>query len=252
MTRVVEAQSDPGWWYARSRISNNPKKVIKIYLEGRVDQRFFSKNAPPYPVKWQYLREEGKDAVIEKVEQSIRDSVECYGIVDMDSDFDSARVKLPQLIDTQPNCTLFAFIIREVGIDIIDFIGDLINSFVTDGSKATELHRRVNDEESRIIQKMRSRTSKRLYSDQYINHKYRKVEDEFQSEFKDEINDAGINDHVFEQEVANLFSDAGQKTSKEEIRKKLFRYLVNDVGDSKQTRIRIAGKLTAKLKTQIN
>ena len=107
--------------------------------------------------------EGGKDKVIDEVEWYAEQGEERWGIVDMDSDFQSERVNLIQLTDTSPDCTLFWSIIRTASMDLMDLMGQMINECQKDGQLASDLHARLEEEGPEIIERMRLGTSRRLY-----------------------------------------------------------------------------------------
>ena len=230
--RLVEAMTNPTWWTSRAEFSNKRNEII-IYVEGKTDLRFFQTNRPTFPGTWIFMtppHEGGKDKVIDEVERYVEQEDERWGIVDMDSDFQSEKVNLIQLTDTSPHCTLFWSIIRTASMDLMDLIGQMINECQKDGQLASDLHARLEEKGPEIIKRMRSGTTSRLYGDHQYNHRFVGSLDQFKQQNRKRIERAGINDHVFEREMASMFDSAGQDITREEIGRRLTNFLVNKAG----------------------
>lgn len=236
--RLVEAMTNPIWWTSRAEFSNKRNEII-IYVEGKTDLRFFQINRPTLPGTWIFMtppHEGGKYKVIGEVEWYAEQEEERWGIVDMDSDFQSEKVNLIQLTDTSPDCTLFWSIIRTASMDLMDLMGQMINECQKDGQLASDLHARLKEEGPEIIERMRLGTSRRLYLDHKHNHRFDGSHDQFSKQNGKGIERAGINDHVFESEMFSIFDSEGQDITREEIVRKLTNFLVNKAGGPRRRR----------------
>ena len=191
--------------------------------------------------------EGGKDKVIDEVEWYAEQGEERWGIVDMDSDFQSERVNLIQLTDTSPDCTLFWSIIRTASMDLMDLMGQMINECQKDGQLASDLHARLEEEGPEIIERMRLGTSRRLYLDHQHNHGFAGSHDQFSKQNGKGIERAGINDHVFEREMASMFDSAGQEITLEKIVRKLHEFPSQQSGRAKRKK-RISKPDTPKIR----
>jgi len=127
-TPLRNAVSDPKRRFAAGRISEIKDRIL--YVEGDADEFFFNNYIKSYPmikVERVYSNDGNKDEVIKKVEKD----KDCHGIVDMDYDFKTKKIKdIKNICDTNPKCNLFSFALGNNNDRKYDKIGiNILNSY---------------------------------------------------------------------------------------------------------------------------
>lgn len=127
-TPLRNAVSDPKRRFAAGRISEIKDRIL--YVEGDADEFFFNNYIKSYPmikVERVYSDDGNKDEVIKKVEKN----KDCHGIVDMDYDFKTKKIKdIKNICDTNPKCNLFSFALGNNNDRKYDKIGiNILNSY---------------------------------------------------------------------------------------------------------------------------
>tara|TARA_B110000008_G_C16836896_1_gene510968 strand:+ start:54 stop:929 length:876 start_codon:yes stop_codon:yes gene_type:complete len=127
-TPLRNAVSDPKRRFAEGRIREIKDRTL--YVEGNADEFFFSNYIKSYPmikVKRVFSDYGNKDKVIEEVKECI----DRHGIVDMDYDFNSKKIKdVKNICDTNPKCNLFSFALDNNYDRKYDKIGiNILNSY---------------------------------------------------------------------------------------------------------------------------
>lgn len=127
-TPLRNAVSDPKRRSAAGRISKNKDRIL--YVEGNADEFFFNNYIKSYPmIKVERVCSDdgNKDEVIKNCEKDI----DCHGIVDMDYDFKTKKIKhIKNICDTNPKCNLFSFALGNNNDRKYDKIGiNILNSY---------------------------------------------------------------------------------------------------------------------------
>ena len=209
-----------------------------LYVEGSIDMILFKKLYPDITVQMGGIKED----VITKVTNQ-RNTI---GIVDMDADFDSLKVKNSlRIMDTKPHCCIFAKISEIFSVE--NYYNSLKSKYGEKWSEFRVITPDITQNNENIRQMLQSMTNSRLYRN-YISNQDRKLEMdyeklspswkimndkpeiynqniylnykqdaeklralEFAKEFSQQLRNVSINDHSFEEVIGSLFSSEFSK-----------------------------------------
>ncbi len=209
-----------------------------LYVEGSIDKILFKKLYPDITVQMGGIKED----VITKVTNQ-RNTI---GIVDMDADFDSLKVKNSlRIMDTKPHCCIFAKISEIFSIE--NYYNSLKSKYGEKWSEFKVITPDITQYNENIRQMLQSMTNSRLYGN-YVSNQDRKLEIdyeklspswkimndkpeiynqniylnykqdaeklralEFAKEFSQQLTNVSINDHTFEEVIGSLFSSEFSK-----------------------------------------
>ena len=214
-----------------------------LYVEGFIDMILFKKLYPDITV--QSIGK--KDDVITKVTNQ-RNTI---GIVDMDADFDSFKVKNSlRIMDTKPHCCIFAKISEIFSVE--NYYDALNMKYGERWSKFRVITPDISRYIENILQMLQSMTNSRLYGN-YVSNQDRKLDIdyeklspswkilndkpeiynqniylnykqdaenrralEFAKEFSQQLTKVSLNDHTFEEVIGSLFSSEFSMKEKSE------------------------------------
>ena len=209
-----------------------------LYVEGSIDKILFKKLYPDITVQMGGKKED----VISKV----TDQNNTIGIVDMDADFDSLKVKNSlRIMDTKPHCCIFAKISEIFSFE--NYYNSLKSKYGEKWSEFRVITPDITKYNENIHQMLQSMTNSRLYGN-YVSNQNRKLEIdyeklspswklmndkpeiynqniylkykqdaenlralEFAKEFSQQLTNVSINDHTFEEVIGSLFSSEFSK-----------------------------------------
>lgn len=209
-----------------------------LYVEGSIDKILFKKLYPDITVQMGGKKEN----VISKV----TDQNNTIGIVDMDADFDSLKVKNSlRIMDTKPHCCIFAKISEIFSVE--NYYNSLKSKYGEKWSEFRVITPDITQYNENIQQMLQSMTNSRLYGN-YVSNQNRKLEIdyeklsptwkiindkpeiynqniylnykqdaeqlralEFAREFSQQLTNVSINDHTFEEVIGSLFSSEFSK-----------------------------------------
>ena len=241
--RLMEVLNEPWWDPTKGKFSTSEGKLRLVYVEGGFDMAFFQRSTPrELKERIDFRIAGGKDRVIELVE---RDQ-ESYGVVDMDFDFSDDQIDQLSIVATNSDCCLFWKLVREFGDgELQRLITKIINNLAVSG-EASQLHERIHEDLTEIESRMKRATAKRLHRG--YRSEYGGTFSEFESKFKEQIKESGVNDHDFEESIKNLFLEFGTNIESYKIQSQIKSHLL-DTNHHKKSVER--GKIATKLLKQL-
>jgi len=236
-------------------VIRKPNDIV-VYVEGNLDRDFFNKHTSVSNLTFKNI---GNDRGKTDVCSIVSSTVEYYGIVDMDHDFDSSKTINSRLIDTGQQCCLYSYVTKGSGsmeltnlvvqvvrhvcqrlrdpilnmvrnemIDRLKYGGDKLENFVVERTKAILYRGYLGDKGAMVP----SKEGEFLWSDiqnkngnpvrDIISDSMSLGYETFKEEYAEQLSSAGVNDHAISDAMIIFFKDQYSGYSHREIQIKSY------------------------------